>query len=107
VFSLIIDNRLLVIISGGGFVSDKFSNTQKISFKGKEYRLDANEVLQEVRRALEEKGYDPVVQIVGYLLSGDPTYITGHNNARNMIARIERDELMETVVDFYLKGKVR
>ena len=87
-------------------MSDKFSNTQKISFRGKEYRPDANEVLMDVRHALEEKGYDPVVQIVGYLLSGDPTYITGHNNARNMIARMERDELMEVIVDFYLKGNV-
>jgi uncharacterized protein (UPF0297 family) len=54
---------------------------------------------------MREKGYDPVNQIVGYLLSGDPTYITSHNNARYLISRIERDELLEELVRAYVEGK--
>lgn len=56
------------------------------------------DILCHVYDALEEKGYNPVNQIVGYLLSGDPAYITSHKNARNMIRRIERDELLEKMV---------
>lgn len=55
--------------------------------------------------ALEEKGYNPINQIVGYLLSGDPAYIPRHNNARNLIRKIERDELIEELVKSYLKGQ--
>lgn len=61
------------------------------------------DVLLTVYAAMREKGYDPVNQIVGYLLSGDPTYITSHNNARYMILRMERDELIEELVRFYIK----
>lgn len=57
--------------------------------------IKAKELLKEVYEALEEKGYNPVNQIVGYILSGDPTYITSHKNARNLIRKIERDELLE------------
>ena len=53
-------------------------------------------------KALEEKGYNPINQIVGYILSGDPTYITSHNNARNLIRQIERDELLEKMVKNYI-----
>jgi len=60
------------------------------------------EVLKEVYEALGEKGYNPINQIVGYILSGDPTYITSHNNARNTIRQIERDELLEQLVKSYL-----
>jgi uncharacterized protein (UPF0297 family) len=63
----------------------------------------ASMILHDVYKALEEKGYNPINQIVGYLLSGDPTYITGHNNARSMIRRIERDELIEELVRSYVK----
>ena len=56
-------------------------------------------------KELEEKGYNPVNQIVGYLLSGDPTYITSHNNARSNIRRIERDELIEELVRSYVKHR--
>ena len=59
-------------------------------------------VLTEVYRALKEKGYNPINQIVGYLLSEDPTYITNHNNARSLICKIDRDELMQELVQFYL-----
>ena len=58
--------------------------------------------LKEVYDALEERGYNPINQIVGYILSGDPTYITSHNNARNLIRQIERDELLEKMVKSYI-----
>ena len=64
--------------------------------------IKAKELLKEVYGALEEKGYNPVNQIVGYILSGDPTYITSHKNARNLIRMIERDELLETMVKNYI-----
>ena len=60
------------------------------------------QIMSEVYQALKEKGYDPVSQIVGYIISGDPTYITGHNNARHLIRRLERDEIMAELVRFYL-----
>ena len=60
------------------------------------------DTLQDVYNALEEKGYSPINQIVGYILSGDPTYITSHNDARNMIRQIERDELLEKMVKNYI-----
>lgn len=63
----------------------------------------AHEVLEQVYVALKEKGYNPVDQIVGYLISGDPTYITSHMGARKLIAKYERDELMEELVQEYLK----
>ncbi|MCR8969099.1 MULTISPECIES: IreB family regulatory phosphoprotein [Facklamia] len=63
------------------------------------------ESLEIVYRALEEKGYDPVNQIVGYLLSGDPAYIPRHNDARNIIRRHERDEIVEKLVKYYLTQK--
>lgn len=62
-----------------------------------------NKTLCQVFAALEEKGYDPVSQIVGYLLSGDPTYITSHRNARTLIRSIERDEIIEELVRAYLR----
>lgn len=58
--------------------------------------------MKEVYKALTEKGYNPINQIVGYILSGDPTYITSHNNARNLIRQIERDELLEEMVKTYI-----
>ena len=63
----------------------------------------AKEILKEVYNALKEKGYNPINQIVGYILSGDPTYITSHNNARNLIRQVERDELLEKMVEEYIE----
>lgn len=60
------------------------------------------QILRSVFDALTEKGYDPIIQIVGYLLSEDPTYITNYNNARSLICKIDRDELMQTLVREYL-----
>ncbi len=64
--------------------------------------IKAKEILKEVYSALSEKGYNPVNQIVGYILSGDPTYITSYKNARNLIRQIERDELLERMVKDYI-----
>ncbi len=65
---------------------------------------DASSILNHVYRALQAKGYDPVTQLVGYLISGDPTYITSYGQARSMICRLERDEIMEELVRVYLQG---
>lgn len=65
---------------------------------------DASSILSHVYRALQSKGYDPVTQLVGYLISGDPTYITSYGQARSMICRLERDEIMEELVRVYLQG---
>lgn len=65
---------------------------------------EAEEALITVYGSLKEKGYNPVNQIVGYILSGDPTYITSHNNARSIIRKLERDELLEELVKSYLKN---
>ena len=74
-----------------------------LSFKvEKDKNIKAREILKEVYRALEEKGYNPINQIVGYILSGDPTYITSHKDARNKIRTIERDELLENMVRDYI-----
>jgi uncharacterized protein (UPF0297 family) len=67
--------------------------------------VQAKEVLDSVYQALKEKGYNPINQIVGYILSGDPTYITNHKNARSIIIRLERDELLEEIVRHYLEKK--
>lgn len=76
---------------------------ETVSFKvEKDKNIKAREILKEVYKALEEKGYNPINQIVGYILSGDPTYITSHNDARNMIRQVERDELLEKMVKHYI-----
>jgi len=85
--------------------SQKQFHTQKISFIGKESKDETHSILTQVYDALDEKGYDPLVQIVGYILSGDPTYITGHNGARSLIGRLERDELLEEVLYHYMRTK--
>ena len=79
-------------------ISDKTMN-----FKvERDKNVKAKDILKEVYEALDEKGYNPVNQIVGYILSGDPTYITSHKNARNLIRMIERDELLEKMVKNYI-----
>ena len=69
----------------------------------KEEVMSAKEILTAVYRALKEKGYNPINQLVGYLLSGDPAYITSHQNARGLIRRMERDELLEEMINSYLE----
>ena len=68
----------------------------------KEQNERVKEILKEVYVALEEKGYNPINQIVGYILSGDPTYITSHRGARNLIRQVERYELLEKMVKEYI-----
>jgi uncharacterized protein (UPF0297 family) len=70
----------------------------------KEEITQVKDVLVRVYDALKEKGYNPINQMVGYLLSGDPAYITSHQKARNLIRRLERDELLEELVRYYLKN---
>jgi uncharacterized protein (UPF0297 family) len=69
----------------------------------KEDELNPHDVLLTVYQALEEKGYNSINQLVGYLISGDPAYITSHNQARSLIRRVERDDLIEELVVNYLK----
>ena len=73
----------------------------------KESNKESKEILKKVYDALEEKGYNPINQIVGYILSGDPTYITSHNGARNLIRGIERDELLEKMVKEYIGKDIK
>ena len=67
--------------------------------------ISVEDILQQVYIALKDKGYNQVNQIVGYILSGDPTYITSYNNARSLIMKVERDELVEEVLKYFIKGK--
>lgn len=80
------------------------SNTQFFNVK-QEADIPVKKVLDEVYHAMEEKGYNPVNQIVGYIMSGDPTYITSHNGARSIIMKVERDELVEELLKEYIKNK--
>ncbi|MGB9679483.1 MAG: IreB family regulatory phosphoprotein [Thermoanaerobacteraceae bacterium] len=77
-------------------------NNETVKFNIENEGKTAKEVLVEVYDALSEKGYNPINQIVGYILSGDPTYITSHKNARSLIRKIERDELVEELLKSYL-----
>lgn len=79
------------------------NNTQFFTVQ-KEAELQVSDVLEIVYKALKEKGYNPVNQIVGYIMSGDPTYITSHNNARSLIMKVERDELVEEVLKTYIEN---
>ncbi len=80
-----------------------FDKTMKFHFQEEPFERDVHEVLMQVYSALQEKGYNPINQIVGYLLSGDPAYIPRHQDARNIIRKLERDEIIEELVKSYLK----
>ncbi|WP_202080164.1 IreB family regulatory phosphoprotein [Caldalkalibacillus salinus] len=77
-------------------------HTMKFNVKSEKVEMDSKEVILNVYHSLAEKGYNPINQIVGYLLSGDPAYIPRHNNARTLIRKLERDELIEELVRSYL-----
>ncbi|SDF94800.1 Uncharacterized protein, UPF0297 family [Fontibacillus panacisegetis] len=83
---------------------DSMDKTVKFNVTGDVEEVSAKEILLAVYEALQEKDYNPINQIVGYLLSGDPAYIPRHNNARSMVRKKERDELIEELVRFYLAG---
>ena len=80
----------------------RFLTSLMTRFNGSSLMIDCGEGTQV---ALKEKGYNPVNQIVGYIMSGDPTYITSHNNARSLIMKVERDELVEEVIRYFIAGK--
>ena len=83
----------------------EINNTQYFKVeKGPELRV--SDVLAIVYRALMEKGYNPVNQIVGYIMSGDPTYITSYKNARSLIMKAERDEIIEVLFEDYIKNNL-
>ncbi len=73
----------------------------------KEQEYDVASILKDVYEALTEKGYNPVNQIVGYIMSGDPTYITSHKNARSLIMKVERDEILEVLFENYINTQLK
>ena len=87
------------------------ANNENVSQETMMFKVGAEEnneaalIIQNVYNSLKEKGYNPINQLVGYLLSGDPTYITSYNNARNTIRKLERDEILEEFVRAYLQDK--
>ena len=81
---------------------DYNNDTMKINFE-LDKENEVQEIISSVYDALKIKGYDPISQIVGYILSDDPTYITSYNVARSMIVKVERDELLEELVKSYIK----
>ena len=83
---------------------ENFGNTQYIKVDT-EPMTGVQMVLSTVYEALREKGYNPVNQIVGYIMSGDPTFITSHNSARSLIMKVERDELVEELLSSYIANK--
>ena len=84
----------------------KLDNTQYFKIRS-DQEIRVSEVLQLVYQAMTEKGYDPVNQIVGYIMSGDPTYITSHKGARSLIMKVERDELVEELLRVYVEKTVK
>ena len=89
----------------------EYKNTQFIDLSGQNIpspapAMDASEVIEKVYEALQEKGYNPVTQLVGYLLSGDPTYITNHNKARSLIMKVERDDIISELMEHYIRTRL-
>ena len=78
------------------------SNTQFFRVE-KEPEIQVKDIIEHVYLSLSEKGYNPLNQIVGYIMSGDPTYITSHKNARSMVMKVERDELVEEILKEYIR----
>ena len=82
----------------------EINNTQYFNVQ-KDMDFEVKDVIARIYEALTEKGYNPVNQIVGYVMSGDPTYITSHKGARSMIMKVERDELVEELLKEYIKNR--
>ncbi len=83
-------------------MTERHEGTMQFKFQ-MEGKNKSREILKEVYEALKEKGYNPISQLVGYILSGDPTYITNHKNARALIRKLERDEILEELIKSYLE----
>lgn len=84
----------------------EINNTQYFQVQ-KEQEISVKDIIAKVYEALTEKGYNPVNQIVGYVMSGDPTYITSHNGARSLIMKAERDEIIEELLEDYINRNLR
>lgn len=82
----------------------EINNTQYFKVQ-QEQSVQVSDILEQVYDALTDKGYNAVNQIVGYIMSGDPTYITSHRNARSLIMKAERDELVEELLKYYIEAK--
>ena len=82
-------------------------NTQFFKTVQDDTKLEVSQVLEQVYFALTEKGYNPINQIVGYIMSGDPTYITSHKSARSRIMKVERDEILEELMKNYVETRLR
>lgn len=86
-------------------MKEQFTNTQIIRPMA-DVGMDVTEVIQRVYSALTEKGYNPINQIVGYIMSGDPTYITSHKGARALVMKVERDEILEELMKVYVESRL-
>ena len=82
-------------------------NNQTQHFSVVREELDVSDILEQVYEALSEKGYNPVSQIVGYVMSGDPTYITSYKNARSLSMKAERDEIIEVLLENYIETRLK
>ena len=92
-------NQYILLVTGGVIMQEP---TMILSVK-EDNEKEMKQILVTVYDVLREKGYNPVNQIVGYIISEDPTYITSYNNARSLIRKIDRDELLHVIVESYLK----
>ena len=81
-------------------------NQETVKFNVETERADPKKIILSVYQALSEKGYNPINQIVAYILSGDPSYITSYNGARSLVRKLERDEILEELVSNYVKDKL-
>ncbi len=89
-------------VAGGGIISGELEGTT--SFKlDKDGKEEVTSILNSVYQALQEKGYNPVSQLVGFMISGDPAYITSYKDARTMICKVERDEILEVLIKGFLE----
>lgn len=89
-------------LTAGADEMNKLQNTQFVKVQS-EQELQVGEILKTVYQAMTEKGYNPVNQIAGYIMSGDPTYITSHKGARSLISKVERDEVVEELLKVYIE----
>ena len=83
------------------------SNTQYFKAVQDEKKIEVSQVLRDVYEALTEKGYNPTNQIVGYIMSGAPTYLTSHKSARSLIMKVERDEILEELMENYVETRLK
>jgi uncharacterized protein (UPF0297 family) len=85
----------------------RFDDTMQFAIDRDDAENPVKDIIMQVCDAMDEKGYDPINQIVGYIISGDPTYVTSHKNARSIIKHVERDELLEEIVGKYIENLVK